>query len=500
MADDDESYDGGSPLDTGTLAEIFGGIYGPASPEAQKAALGILQDYQKQAKAGVQPEDEILGKMRASADQVRQALKDARMRLISRGNDKTEALLAISAGLGRPTRFGTIGEAFGNMSESLQPVVRGQEAREKELLGIDTSEASVDNSVNAAEFQLAELKRRLGSAEAIKALEVLRNTGQGRGTQLRDQKIRDTMIQLMQNGMKDPAKAWAYAAKVVDGRVKMDIVPGLGVVRFTDIVNKTAEEVPLDQRTPPGGAGASGGEGSGSPTAAPGGPAASSSAPAEPGSPASGGTQTPVRPKGPSPQQQGTTPLGAASTDPRDVMRPGDMTMWDAAAAGTGLWSGIKNWYNIGAGNVGLPISESTAKARQTLINQAQFMTRVLSVDPSDPSFKEIERIRSDLDLLPSMSNNPQLMRTSINTLDKSLRGLYEKALKDSEDTSLPQDFRSKRQSLAAAIRGFIPVLGAREKAGDVPVPVGMPANVAEVWQYLTPEARARAEKLYGQK
>lgn len=490
MAQEDTEPGGDDQLDSGTLAQMFGGLYGPASAEAQKQALGILKAHQTELAAGVQPEDEIVGKMKQSADDVRAALKDARMRLINRGNDKTEALLAISAGLGRPTRFGTIGEAMGNMSEALQPVVHNQESREKELLGIDESSAGVENTVNAAELQLAELKRRLGSAEAIKALEVLRGSRNAPGMS-RDIKIRDYMTQFIQGGM-EPNAAWDRAVKVVDGKLKIEAVPGLGVVRLLDTVNGTAEEIPITPRNPknfPGGGGAPG-----SSTAAPDGTAAPPAA--SPGDPAS--AQSPQRKPGPASAQQGKTPGGEPSNDPRDVLKPGEMTMYDAAGLGTGFWSDIRQGYSAVAGNVGLPVAGKTAEARQTLVNQAHFMSDMLTLDPKDPSYNEVKDVKNSLDLLPTMGNNPPMMRTAINTLDKNLRGIYDRANRDANDTTLPQDFRSKRASLAASIRSFIPVLGAREKPGDAVVPVGIPPDVAKVWQYMSPEGRALAEKKYG--
>ncbi len=498
MADEDIDDGSSDELDSGTLAQLFGGMYGPASAEAQKSALEILKAHQEQMRAGVQPEDEILGKMRASADEVRAALKSARARLMSQRNDRTEAMLAISAGLGRPTRFGTIGEAFGNMSEALQPVVRHREDYDKELLGIDTSEAGVNTSVNAAEFQLAQLKRRLGTAEALKALEVLKGGAGNRGAQLRDQKIRDTMIQLQGLGM-PVEKAWQRAVNIVDGREKMEVVPSTGGVRFTNLVTKEAEEVPLGPRTAPGyGGGAA--PTAGGPSAAPG------PTPGVTPSAFSDTTAAPPMPNaahpGPKPAQAGqeapTTPLGQPSADPRDALRPGEMTVYDAAGLGTGFWSSMRNGWSEVAGNVGLPIASKTVQARQTLINQAQFMSRALTVDPNDPAYKEIQELKDTLNLMPSWGDNPKIMRSNVNTLDKNLRGLYQRAVTDAEDTSLPQDFRSRRKSLAASIRSFIPVLGARAKPGDAVVPVGIPPEVAELWQYMTPEARARAEKKYG--
>lgn len=492
----DEDIDSGDELDTGTLAQALGGMYGPATAEAQRAALDILKAHETQMKSGVQPEDEILGKMRASADEVRAALKSARARLMSQRNDRTEAMLAISAGLGRPTRFGTIGEAFGNMSEALQPVVRRRGEEDKELLNIDTSEAGVNNSVNAAEFQLAELKRRLGTTEALKALEVLKGGAGNRGNQLRDAKIRDTMVQLQGMGM-PVDKAWARAVNIVDGREKMEVVPSTGNVRFTDLVTKRAEEVPLGPHTSGNGGGA---PPAGGPSAAPGStpgvtPSASTAPTAAPPLPTA--AQPAPRPQQAA-QTQPTNPLGQPSGDPRDAMRPGDMTMYDAAGLGTGLWSSIRQGWSEVAGNVGLPVASKTIQARQTLINNAQFMSRALTVDPNDPAYKEIQEIKNTLNLLPSWGDNPPVMRNSINTLDKQLRGLYQKAITDADDTSLPQDFRSRRKSLAASIRSFIPALGAREKPGDAIVPVGIPPEVASLWQYMTPEARERAMKKYG--
>lgn len=472
-------------MSSGTLGSLAG-LVGTTSPEGQREALRILQNYSDDEESGVDPEEEILAKMRKNADEVRAALQRARQRLVSQRYNPGEALLAASAALGQPTthggRSGTL-EAFANAMGAIRdPLARRSEfnrQRDSSMLDLDAQEAGVDNTVNAAELQLAQLKRRLRSADVGHALTALRGSGGSRGGALRESKIRDVMIQLLPTGM-DPMKAYNHAVNVVDGNEKIEVVPNLGIVRGTNVVDGTAWEVPLGRAKPP------------------------------PGPDGSNDTPDTVTPSGPRAKpdtsqvnQQptvGATPTGEPSTDPRDVLQPDEMTIYDAARLGTGWWSGLKQGWSVLAGNVGLPVADETAKARQALATNAQYMLRALSVDPNDPSVKEIERIRSDINLLPSMSDNPKLMQIRVGEIDTGLRALYQRAVADAEDTSLSDEFRSKRRSLAASIRSFLPVLGFKEKPGDIPVPAGIPPEVSALWQYMTPEARERAVKIYGPK
>lgn len=177
---------------------------------------------------------------------------------------------------------------------------------------------------------------------------------------------------------------------------------------------------------------------------------------------------------------------------------PGRMTLWEAADAGTGLWSGITAGWNVLGGNVGLPISTETEQARQSIRNGVQSMLRALSVDPDDPAAREIDRIREEINILPTVANNPAVFKERVRTIDTYMRDMYRRAIADANDESLGVDLRRQRETLASEIRNFLPNLGVPpEREGDVPVPPGIPPDIGALWQFMSPRARELAIQLH---
>lgn len=106
----------------------------------------------------------------ASAAEARKALSDARAKILARKFDTALPLLAISAGLGAPTRSGAFGESISNMSKALMEPVKDKQTFERQqmadLLGVDTGIAGVDEKAAAVGMQLAAIQGRLAAAQA----------------------------------------------------------------------------------------------------------------------------------------------------------------------------------------------------------------------------------------------------------------------------------------------------------------------------------------------
>src|ERR1041385_5548518 len=249
---DDEDQIGGTEL--AGLSELGGalsmGMYGTES--GHKAAQGVLDSYMKKygGEDADAPEKQFINQMKESSAQVQAALRKARERLIAQRYNPGELLLAASAGLGKPTRTGSIGETFSNLSEAMQgPLARKNQferERDSDLLKLDTEEAQANQGVNAAELQLEMLNHRLAAGQATKALEVLNRPVRGTGAGgLRDRKIFDTWNILMRQGGMDPTAAYDRAVKLVDGKRRVIADPELGILRIVDDVEGTSEEVPL---------------------------------------------------------------------------------------------------------------------------------------------------------------------------------------------------------------------------------------------------------------
>jgi hypothetical protein len=110
---------------------------------------------------------EALALMARSSADARKALQQARESILARKYNRAIPLLAASAALGAPTRAGSTAESFGAMAGALTGPLREKQAFEtgnqKELLGIDTSMAGLDQSTAQAQLQLAVLRAKLAN-------------------------------------------------------------------------------------------------------------------------------------------------------------------------------------------------------------------------------------------------------------------------------------------------------------------------------------------------
>lgn len=109
---------------------------------------------------------QAMGQLVKSSQQARAALRQAREQIKSRQYNKALPWLAISQALSQPTRTGAFGEVMGNLAGALQGPIREREAfnqqRDKELLGVNTQIAGLDEKTAMAQLKLAELRARLG--------------------------------------------------------------------------------------------------------------------------------------------------------------------------------------------------------------------------------------------------------------------------------------------------------------------------------------------------
>lgn len=108
--------------------------------------------------------------MQKSSADARKALQDARAAIMARQYSKADALLAASAALGAPTRSGSTAESFGAMAGALRGPLAAQRAfdieKQKDLLGVNTQLAGLDEREAAARLGLAKLNAQLASKEA----------------------------------------------------------------------------------------------------------------------------------------------------------------------------------------------------------------------------------------------------------------------------------------------------------------------------------------------
>lgn len=169
------------------------GDLGPLSamandPEEQQAALGGSDDsadysgaLPAAAYAGIPGAAEAFQGMMKSNSEARAALQRARESIAARKWDRAQALLAMSAAFGQPTRTGSFGESLSNVANAVRGPLAERQAMEqqkqKELLGIDTQVAGLDQSTAKAQLDLAALQAKLNNGlqktpnEPVRALD-----------------------------------------------------------------------------------------------------------------------------------------------------------------------------------------------------------------------------------------------------------------------------------------------------------------------------------------
>jgi len=197
------------------------------------------------------------------------------------------------------------------------------------------------------------------------------------------------------------------AANLVDRNVRAEMTDA-GTIRFIDEVNRTAYEIPVEQMET---------------------------------------------------QQAGETIESKA--------QPG-YTLYDQAVHATGPGSALAAVAAVPLAMMGLPYSKRTVMARQSMRTEVQNLIRALAINPRFP-VGEQERIREEVNLLPGILDDPELMRSRMESLDSSLRRRMESARTDANDTGLPEDTRSSQKSNAQAIENFLDVLGVPKLPEGVP-------------------------------
>jgi hypothetical protein len=108
---------------------------------------------------------QAMEKLMRSSEQARAALQQAREKIAGRKYNRAIALLAVSGALGQPTRSGGAGEGWANAANALIGPLRDKDQfeanRDKEVLGIDTSIAGIDERMAMSQLQLEQLRAKM---------------------------------------------------------------------------------------------------------------------------------------------------------------------------------------------------------------------------------------------------------------------------------------------------------------------------------------------------
>lgn len=162
--------------DTGTGALIQAlATQGTTTPEGRARAEDILRRYEEGE--AFAPEQELMKRMKDTADTSRQALIDARAKILGRERDTGEKWFRLASALARPTRTGHWAESLGYasdvMADELERQREFERAQQQEAFGLTQQIAGIDQSMIEQELALAMARRKAEAGLAGKALSIL---------------------------------------------------------------------------------------------------------------------------------------------------------------------------------------------------------------------------------------------------------------------------------------------------------------------------------------
>lgn len=144
------------PYQEGGLAAAMG-----PPEEEEEEQIFAPQDPGGMTDYGISAEG-ILQTYKESAEQSRQALVEARERILAREYDPRQMWLQAAAAFGAPTRTGQFGETVGKVAGALAPEFgrrqQFEQAQEQQLSQVDQALAGVDQSLAGGQLQLFKLQ------------------------------------------------------------------------------------------------------------------------------------------------------------------------------------------------------------------------------------------------------------------------------------------------------------------------------------------------------
>ena len=139
---------------------------------------------------------------------------------------------------------------------------------------------------------------------------------------------------------------------------------------------------------------------------------------------------------------------------------PPTKSIWELSSKSTGPISAAKAAGSVVTGTVGLPVAEETLYARQFVQGAQNDLIRSLSINPRFP-VGEINRLKEEVNLAPTIFDNPKMMRQRILAINDYLSKRVKNEMDAAKDTSLGVEARKNARSAANDIENFLDILGA---------------------------------------
>ena len=139
---------------------------------------------------------------------------------------------------------------------------------------------------------------------------------------------------------------------------------------------------------------------------------------------------------------------------------PPTKSIWELSSKSTGPISAAKAAGSVVTGTIGLPVAEETLYARQFVQGAQNDLIRSLSINPRFP-VGEINRLKEEVNLAPTIFDNPKMMRQRILAINDYLSKRVKNEMGAAKDTSLGVEARKNARSAANDIENFLDILGA---------------------------------------
>lgn len=206
------------------------------SHEAQQRAREILDQYGGEERFAQQ--EEILERFRETAEESREALRQARAKVLGREYDQRKMWLAAAQALGSPTKTGQFGEQIGLLAGALRGPMDERSQFEKDkadrLLELDQAITGIDQSMLANELGVAQSRSKYEADLMKEALKTLGKsvTGAGKvppqlpGPKSLDQKMSTIALDWMTKERADARKSLSELSEVLGAITQSDTISG----------------------------------------------------------------------------------------------------------------------------------------------------------------------------------------------------------------------------------------------------------------------------------
>jgi len=173
----------------------------------------------------------------------------------------------------------------------------------------------------------------------------------------------------------------------------------------------------------------------------------------------------------------------------KEAAKNGKKTIWEYSELGTGIVSAAKAAGSVVTGTVGLPVAGETLQARQFIQSSQNDLIRSLSINPRFP-VGEINRLKEEVNIAPTVFDNPKMMRERIIAIDDYLRRRVEKEKDVANDETMPANDRKAAKSAAKDINYYLKLLGAPKRVMNIKDY----SSVESGEQYIDPKGTLRTK------